>query len=924
MTQKRMYKTIAFALLGLALLFTYQKPLFKSLSHVVPDLWSFTSSFSKDSSSEASLKTLPRLTETLKYVDAAYVDPDRINPSEMLKETLKNLSKSIPEVQAIFPSPNKAILTVNEGRREFATHSTSLMSLRSTVSDILQFVKNHQVTELSDDELETYAIISLLSTLDPHTTFLSKEFYKETMVGTSGEFGGLGIVIGFREKNLTIIAPIEGTPADLAGLKAGDHIRKIEGEATDHMLLSEAVEKMRGPKGTSITITVMRENWKKPKEIKLVRDKIQVVSVESQVLQDRIGYVRVKNFQQDTADSLREHLKQLKKSIKGPMKGLILDLRGNPGGILEQAILVSDIFLDAGTIVSTVGLNKRINQKEYAKTKNTEPNYPLAILIDAGSASASEIVSGALKKRAVLIGQRTFGKGTVQRIFDLPDDAGLKLTIAEYLTQDDISIQSMGILPDIETQALVISDKGFNLFPSEEKFGEASLDRHFENKKAETLKAQEFFRASQVSLRFLEILDEEGWSERSQRLGDSKADKLKKIQSDLEIALASELIKRAADGQKASVLKHAPEVVASFQDKEDDKIQSKLKEYGIAWDTAKASSCKPKMRIQASIVPADKIQAGQEVEITLKAFNESDCEVNQVWAESSSKQYFVDQKEFLFGSMQPRSEVSRSVKVEIPKGFPDALLKVEFDSYAQAKRDKPTAQAKLNFRVDPLSKPKLSYQIQLQEKMKNRKLDPNETLQLKVKVTNHGGTTSEDSALILRNKLSDYLIIEKGRVALEKLGTNETREVSFDLKTVADLASAPDKWHVELQFIDQDFLHVSNIPLELTALHDEAGFLSPKINLANLRQLTTQVQSDKFIELKGSLADDIAVDDYFILVNEDKVFYQRLNPKKPTTLHRFETQIPLEPGENEITIVARDNQQIKTAERFILHRKSDL
>ncbi len=317
-------------------------------------------------------------------------------------------------------------------------------------SDIIDIIEKNYVDPVDSKELIRGAIQGMLESLDPHSSFLSPDAYKELSIDTKGEFGGIGIVITIEDGLLTVVSPIEGTPAYKAGIKAGDTIVMVDNKHTNKMKLWEAVKKMRGKKGTTVVITVMRKGFSKPKDFKLERDVIPLQSVRSYTLEPGYVYLRISSFREGTFEdvvaALQEH-----ESTDIPLKGLILDLRDNPGGLLPQAIQVADVFLEEGEIVSIKG-----RSQAYAKVYSAHPDgkngdYPIVLLINEGSASASEIVAGALRdhNRALLLGTTSFGKGSVQAVEPLRDGAGLKLTIARYYTPNGQSIQAKGIKPDV-------------------------------------------------------------------------------------------------------------------------------------------------------------------------------------------------------------------------------------------------------------------------------------------------------------------------------------------------------------------------------------------------------------------------------------------------------------------------------------------
>ncbi|UCD86686.1 MAG: S41 family peptidase [Desulfobacterales bacterium] len=317
-------------------------------------------------------------------------------------------------------------------------------------SDVLDIIEENYVVPVDSKELIRGAIRGMITSIDPHSAYLLPDAYKDLQIETKGEFSGIGIVITLQDDVVTVISPIEGTPAYEAGIEAGDQIIKVDGEDTKAMMLWEAVKKMRGKKGSTVVITIRRKEVPEPIDFSIVRDIIPLESVRSHLLKPGYGYVRITNFREKTARDVNTALKELE-SGKIPLKGLILDLRDNPGGLLDQAIHVADIFLDSGQIVSIKGRQKP-HSKVYMAHRDTEKHsYPIVLLINGGSASASEIVAGALQDhgRCVVLGTTSFGKGSVQTVEPLRDGSGLKLTIARYYTPDGHAIQARGIIPDV-------------------------------------------------------------------------------------------------------------------------------------------------------------------------------------------------------------------------------------------------------------------------------------------------------------------------------------------------------------------------------------------------------------------------------------------------------------------------------------------
>lgn len=330
-------------------------------------------------------------------------------------------------------------------------------------SEVLEELEKKYVDEVNADELIRNAIKGMVGNLDPHSSFMPPEAFDDLQDDTKGEFSGIGIVITLKEGILTVVSPIEGTPADKAGVHAGDIIIKIDEDSTKGMELWEAVGKMRGPRYKEVKITVIREGEAAPLEFALKRDLIPMTSVRSAILKPGYGYIRVTNFRMNTVDDMKKHLEKLEAeaSEEDGLKGLVIDLRNNPGGLLDQAIKISDLFLGQGTIVSIKGRIEKNDQVFNAYPSADDRDYPLVVLINGGSASASEIVAGALQdhSRALILGTPSFGKGSVQTVHPLKNGYGIKYTIARYYTPNGRSIQATGIQPDIEAEFEVLVKK---------------------------------------------------------------------------------------------------------------------------------------------------------------------------------------------------------------------------------------------------------------------------------------------------------------------------------------------------------------------------------------------------------------------------------------------------------------------------------
>ena len=391
---------------------------------------------------------------------------------------MKSLFRSMPVLA--FGALLGASLTLGEGvlAGKNETETLPLEDLR-TFTEIFAKIKNDYVEPIDDKDLLENAIRGMLAGLDPHSAYLVPEDYKELQAGTSGEFGGLGIEVGMEDGFVKVISPIDDTPAYRAGVKAGDLVIRLDDTPVKGMVLSDAVKIMRGKPGTDIVLTIVRDGEDKPLNITITRDVIRVTSVKSRMLDPGYGYIRISQFQSRTGENLREALVKLEDEADGPLKGLVLDLRNNPGGVLSAAVSVSDAFLKDGIIVYTEGRLEDAKLKFNAKPTDILDGAPLVVLVNGGSASASEIVAGALQdhQRAIIMGQKTFGKGSVQTILPMDNGWALKLTTAKYYTPSGVSIQATGISPDIALENLKLADTDT---PATSRIKEADLARHLQ------------------------------------------------------------------------------------------------------------------------------------------------------------------------------------------------------------------------------------------------------------------------------------------------------------------------------------------------------------------------------------------------------------------------------------------------------------
>ncbi|HEX5032888.1 MAG TPA: MXAN_5808 family serine peptidase, partial [bacterium] len=526
------------------------------------------------------------------------------------------------------------------------------------IQEVFAFVEANYHGEVKFEDMQYAAINGMLDSHDPHSALLPPKMFTEFKTQTEGEFGGIGIVIGLKEGELTVIAPLPNTPAARAGLKPKDKIIKIGEEASINMDLTEAVERLRGKIGTSVGITVTREGAEAPMDFTLTRANIKIESVQSKLLaspEGDIGVLRVKSFQEETSREMARHLRSMRERSRN-FKGLVLDLRNNPGGLLNQAVDMADKFLTSGTIVLTVGANNQVLEVDEATGSDTEPDYPIVVIVNDGSASASEIVAGALKNndRAVVVGNQTFGKGSVQSVYSLKDGSALKMTVAQYLTPGNESIQSVGITPDIQLIPESVGKDKVDLIESQ-TFGEKDLEKHLENKFKNTSKptyALGFYQAKKG--------DGEDGEEDSSTYSNE-------IEEDFQIRFASQLLRRGSDPKRKQMLDTAKDLLGPVSQEEDKKIQDALAGIGVDW-SKQDSDGKPEAEVTFNIISSagQVLKAGEEIKLELKVRNVGEGAFHQLIASTESENFMLKNREFIFGKLLPGETRSWTVPIKIP------------------------------------------------------------------------------------------------------------------------------------------------------------------------------------------------------------------------------------------------------------------
>ncbi|MCI0670538.1 MAG: S41 family peptidase, partial [Myxococcaceae bacterium] len=793
------------------------------------------------------LSSLRVLTKVILYVKDNYVDPKRVKPKEMMVSALEYVEKSAPEVLVEGTAETGRLkVNVNGKVREFdISHVDSLWKMSFMLKDVFDHVGKHLRESEDTRDIEYAAINGMLSTLDPHSVLLRPELYREMKLSTKGEFGGLGFVIQMKEGNLTVVRVLPKTPASRAGIKKDDQITRIGEESTVNMDLNEAVSKLRGAVDSKVTITVLRPGTE-GRTMSLARAMISIESVQSKLLAQNVGYVRLKNFQGNTTRDLQSSLRELRQQAAagGGLKGLVLDLRGNPGGLLDQAIQVSDLFLDEGTIVSTVGFSNTMREEKPAKRDAADKELPVAVLVNAGSASASEIVAGALKNldRAVIIGRQTFGKGSVQVLYDFPDDSALKLTIAKYLTPGDKSIQEVGITPDIELTPTRVTRERVNVYAPRKSLGEADLDQHFGNPDSDKVatKREEVLGREKalVELRYLKE-DERSRDVVAQTPEDKKskagpnpvldadvsgthedlddqldAESQDEIKEDFDIVFARDYLLKAPFTTRGKMLDAGRTFVDQKQREQTERINTAIAALGMDWSPGPTPT-QPQLEATLEPGPARKVVAGEVLDLKVTVKNRGSEPLKRVRAWSESENPFLDRREFLFGTLKPGEQKSWSVPIKLPRDFPsrrDDLTVTLFDDRGALPS---SVVSELSF-VE-LPRPAFAYSWQVLDRCGTCNGDGvtqrGEHVEVLLDVTNTGQGPALDTFAQIKNGGDPAIFIEKGRFKLGELQPGETKTARFALEVKK--AFQGDRYPLKLAIIDE--------PLE--------EFLSEKLDL---------------------------------------------------------------------------------------------
>ncbi|WP_242396159.1 MXAN_5808 family serine peptidase [Anaeromyxobacter oryzisoli] len=997
---------------------------------------------------EYQLDRLPIFSRVILQVKDNYVDPSRFDPKAMLVASLEAVEKTVAEVMVQGDAKSqKLTLTVGSASRELDISGVkTIWEIRTVLGEAMGFIQEHLVAHKDLREIEYAAVNGMLSTLDPHSILLEPKFFKEMKLQTRGEFGGLGFVIAMRDGNLTVVKVLKNTPAQRAGIKAKDVITKIEEQSTINMDLQDAVDRLRGRPASKVAITV-QHGPTEARRLHLTREVINVETVPTaQLLEGNVGYVRLSQFSANSTRDLLAAIQAEKAQAGGKLEGLVLDLRGNPGGLLDQAIQVSDLFLSDGVIVKTVGEGDK-QQIHEVKEATSDPSdmttLPLVVLVNGSSASASEIVAGALKNndRALVVGRQTFGKGSVQVLYDFSDpakpseEAALKLTIAQYLTPGDVSIQEVGITPDVALFPGRILKEQVNLFAPLRSMGEADLDHHFSNPTSKgepgaavtAEKQRPKPPPSPFELRYL--LDEKEDAVAKQLKKDAAAvsphgddeqltpEQIEDEQSDAnpdefvadyQIRFARDLIRRAPFAKRSRLLEAAKSFVAERKQDEGRRVERRLKELGVDWAEGPSHGT-PRAVVTVTPAATREIRAGETMPWTVTVENRGDGPFRRLRAwTTADKNLLLDRREFVFGTIRPGERRSWTVPVKLPKGMDTRRDEVVFHFADQAGKAPPDVTSAVA--VTEVPKPVFAFSVQLDDQQGGNGdglPQRGETFLLRVDVKNAGpGAASEKTYVSLKNLGDEKLFIKKGRDVIGALKPGEVKSATMEVELRR--GSRSDTLPVRVAITDEKADEFVQEKLDLAVAKDEparsaahgavrveapeallragaspsspviavakrgavlpmdarigdfyrvewhkgrfafaadadvkaaagarAGAVAevwqrepPRIALSPDPVKGAPVVDAATLKLTGSAVVPASADpgarlrDVFVFVNEQKVFFKVQQENATTPRMEFSTELPLQPGNNVVTIFAREDEDFQTRRSLVVYRRA--
>ncbi len=868
-----------------------------------------------------------------------YYDPKRIDSFDFLEAGMQVIAQKVPLFLVSF-SEDRGEMRI---QLDTAVHNYTVSTLKGPMDILPFFAEVFERLQQSGllkkenielDDLEYAVGDAMLSTLDPHSNVMSPEMFEEFKTHTEGEFGGIGIVIGLRDGLLSVISPIEDTPAWRAKILAGDQIVRIDGEPTLNMPVNEAVDHLRGEVNTKVKLDIRRKGVE-DFAVELTREIIQIESVQSALYDApyaNIAYLRIKSFQEDTYNELRKHLAALhEKSPGGKFSSLVLDLRNNPGGLLEQAVQVADVFLESGPIVMTVGPGGVVERIRRATEPDTEPNYPIIVLINDGSASAAEIVSSALRDnaRALLVGEETFGKGSVQTVFGLGNEAAVKMTVSEYWTAGKRSIQTVGVTPDIRLFPMKVSDDYMDLLPNEQ-MGESELDKHLVSDQAKQQESRfelryfdkKFFTEAKAGkYKNKKKPDAAEISEETQREYSRKAS----ISDDYWATFARDLLhfqQKAGKPVSEAMLEGWLDRVSQT---EEGRLAEAMASLAIDWrrgagelPATAGGQIVLTTTFKENGQPVDPLRAGKEVVVEVTAENKGTAPIDRLLAvtESRYRHFIFDDLEFSFGHLEPGAKKTARAVLALSEALPTFVEPLTYTLYAAGSKE--IGKQAVKFSVSSQEAPRFSMRYLFKESLPsegtaslgnaallagNGSIDKGELVTLPIRVRNDGRAAASSVQVNLKNKSGSEVVLEKGREDLGALAIGEEKEaiLSFRVKPefsrdLVEIAFSVSDSETEAR-LDTD-LHFPIGKTQNVTPRLATWLRPPTLKLTRVVSLPEKSKGRRhFFKVEGVVTDDTGLKDMQIFVGKAKVFLEANLNGKPE--YPFSVELYDDPEEKE-------------------------